>query len=515
MADIWSGAILLPDNTAVTDISLASPNASSRPVPATALRFLSTVATAHIPLYLAAGPTLDVWTTNEATQNWFQAILLSTAGPAVAEDASTPDWWACARAQSPIGILAQVEAHDASVDWPRITEILFYGTIASTTTGALPTPPSSSPDSPHNIPESLPELRVHALPLSSDLFHRSTVPDDCPANPAHNASGAPVDHEPGFLSSALGPGLPTTGSSPKRKRDIFDEAAEARKKARRKGGAGVAAAAAAAAKGQDSQRRVGHGNSISIDPKTTALSDARPPFAHSVLSRPPSRQLSRSPSLASEPRPMSRKGLHEPQARRSTLSRVATITLQPEEPTTETRNKEALSKVVMAAMRLHGLQQRKKSKSRLGSVAPGVQANDAFSEETAADEAAKDEEYKIIYHQTFKGAVLAFRMHISTKPLYSQPDRLRHIVEQLLSIFCADPLTQPLPSEEPLDLLATPGNQLTPGLLGSSHGQVNPFDLPSANRYAAVKATDDTQLGNGSPVSRRREQTATMMGILG
>jgi hypothetical protein len=30
-----------------------------------------------------------------------------------------------------------------------------------------------------------------------------------------------------------------------------------------------------------------------------------------------------------------------------------------------------------------------------------------MSEEAAAEEAAKDEEYKLIYHQTYKGAALA------------------------------------------------------------------------------------------------------------
>lgn len=61
----------------------------------------------------------------------------------------------------------------------------------------------------------------------------------------------------------------------------------------------------------------------------------------------------------------------------------------------------------MAAMRMYGLQQRKKNKSRQGSVAPGVDVPKQLSVEEAAEEAAKDEEFKLIYHQTYKGAVLA------------------------------------------------------------------------------------------------------------
>jgi hypothetical protein len=84
------------------------------------------------------------------------------------------------------------------------------------------------------------------------------------------------------------------------------------------------------------------------------------------------------------------------------------VSLQPEEPTTESRNKEALSRVVMAAMRMHGMQQRKKNRSRRASVAPGVEDSQEPIAKTAAEEAVKDEEYKLMYHQTYKGAAFAF-----------------------------------------------------------------------------------------------------------
>lgn len=103
---------------------------------------------------------------------------------------------------------------------------------------------------------------------------------------------------------------------------------------------------------------------------------------------------------------MSRKGLPEAQSRRSNLSQVATVPIQAEEPTTESRNKDALVKIVMAAMRMHGLQQRKQGRSRRASLAAGDEENQQ-QEDTAAEDAAKDEEYKLIYHLTYKGAALA------------------------------------------------------------------------------------------------------------
>jgi hypothetical protein len=82
-----------------------------------------------------------------------------------------------------------------------------------------------------------------------------------------------------------------------------------------------------------------------------------------------------------------------------------------EEPTTSSRNKEALSRVVMAALRMHGLQQRKKNRSRRESIAPGAEDGRDVDAETAAEDAAKDEEYKGMYHQTYKGAAFAFVSH--------------------------------------------------------------------------------------------------------
>lgn len=294
-----------------------------------------------------------------------------------------------------------MDSPEANPAKPRVTEILFYGTIASPTNKGLPTPPSSSPDLLAN-PESLPELQVHAFPLSSDLLHQYTHSDIPPLSPSLDTPGLPAEVEPQFLPPRYA--LTPATSSPKRKRDIFDEAEITRKKARGRGGESVAAAAARA---HDSQRLPGHRKSLSVDTKTASFSDIRPPSAHGTLSRPPSRQLSRSPSLSSDIRPLSRKGVPEAQTKRSNLSQVATVPLQPEEPTVEVRNKEALSRVVMAAMRMHGLQQRKKTKSRRNSVAPGLEVTEELSEEAAAEEAVKDEEYKMVYHQTYKGAALA------------------------------------------------------------------------------------------------------------
>ncbi|KAF2649634.1 hypothetical protein K491DRAFT_610348 [Lophiostoma macrostomum CBS 122681] len=506
MADIWSGDILLEDGTSIQEIVLSSQNAvASRPaLTATSLCFLGTVETARIPLYLAAGPSLDVWTTCKATEEWFQSVLLSK--PIDVADAhhgpGSSEWWTCARAQSPFGILVQVEDKARGAHALRLTEILFYGTVASSAKTSLPTPPSSSPDVAPVQPESLPELRVHALPLSSDLLYQSGLSDIPPLSPPLDHADAPVLPDAQFLAATFSADPVTAPGSPKRKRDVFEEATQLRRKARRKGGEGISAAAARASSAHNGTT---HRKSLSVDTKATPIPESRPASAIGIASRPPSRQLSRSPSIASDSRPLSRRG-PESQAKRSTLSQVATVPLQPEEPTIETRNKEALSRVVMAGMRMHGLQQRKKTRSRRSSVAPAVEAAERMTEEAAVEEANKDEEFKLIYHQTYKGAALALRRHIATRPLHLQPDRLRDVVEKLLPIFCTDPLTLPLPSTEAEGVMTTPGAQKRLGVPGSTHSHASPFDLPSGHRAIAPRAPQHVA-HTGSPISRQRGPT--------
>ncbi|KAF1364101.1 hypothetical protein EJ07DRAFT_173073 [Lizonia empirigonia] len=433
-----------------------------------------------MPLYLAAGPSYDVWTTSEASEAWFESVLLSQPAPWTAAG-GTHEWWTLASAQSPVGVLVQADTH-RNTRPPRVTEILFYGTTAAT-------------------PGLLPELHVHALPLSSDLLYQNTAASHLPPSPAASSTHQPREIEAQFLpplhNSQIAP------KSPKRKRHLFEEATIAKRKAKGKGGEAVAAAAARAT---EAQRPYTHRKSISIDSTSSPFPDSRPSSAHGALPRPSSRQLSPSPSISSDTRPLSRKDAAEAHGRRSNLSRVDTISLQPEEPTTESRNKEALSKVVMAAMRMHGLQQRKKIKSRRASMAPGLEESQPTAREFTADDAEKDEEFKLIYHQTYKGAALALRKHMTEKPLHAQPDRMRDLVEQFLALFLNDPLAQPIPLEDAVNPVATPGIKQV-GIFGSSHHHASPFDLPSGmRRPPMMRSQTDSNVYTGSPVSKKKDK---------
>ena len=91
-----------------------------------------------------------------------------------------------------------------------------------------------------------------------------------------------------------------------------------------------------------------------------------------------------------------------------------------------------------------------------------------------------------------------------SKPLHSTPDVLRNVVEKLLAIFCTDPLTEALFTEEPQNVLSTPASQKRLAVPNSRHSQHSPFDLPSGNGRRALKSAETQQLNTGSPISRKK-----------
>lgn len=54
-----------------------------------------------------------------------------------------------------------------------------------------------------------------------------------------------------------------------------------------------------------------------------------------------------------------------------------------------------------------------------------------------------NEEYKLIYHTTLKGVLFAFRAHVGAVQFHLDGpcmDKLREVVDRLLSLYCGDPL---------------------------------------------------------------------------
>jgi hypothetical protein len=90
---------------------------------------------------------------------------------------------------------------------------------------------------------------------------------------------------------------------------------------------------------------------------------------------------------------------------------------------------------------------------------------------------------------------------MSEKPLHAQPDRMRDVVEKLLTIFLTDPLAEPLHSDIPV---ATPGGKERLLIPGSTDIHASPFDLPSIRRPGMNRSVTDSHVYRGSPVSKNK-----------
>ncbi|KAK5163624.1 uncharacterized protein LTR77_010573 [Saxophila tyrrhenica] len=371
------------------------------------LRFASVVETERIPLYLAIGPSCSVQTDDAALEDWISSVLWSH------QDESA--WWQTARPDSPLGILVSIE-HGGNVQsknsGPQVTEVLLYasrdtsaaseddlpGTVGQLFEGGVATPQGT---------------KLCALPLSSHLWHAVQAAEPTPpASPGSADNG--VDAV--FLPHAVSADEERINEPPVRKRksatQMLDDATERRRKARRKGGEGVAAAAAAP-KSEPSMPSLGHRRSVS---HSQALS-----LHANTLSRSPSVVSSRPPTAATA----------APQ--RSSLSNLADTTTSD----IETKNKELISRTVMAGMRLYGLSQKKSRRSlQSGQDSPAV--DNSF--EDAEKERREAEEFKLIYHQVYRGACVAFRRSICMQDLQSTSGPARDVVDRLLTVFCTDPL---------------------------------------------------------------------------
>ena len=405
-------------------------------------------------MHLAAGPSLGVWTTNENTEEWFYKAILCDAifDRDITEDAgqSADPWWSRGGIQSERGILLSVDNGIEADDQAelKITELVLYATIEPNHCGSLPTPPASSSPSPYAgqdaPPENLvPEARIYALPLSFELLHRydlSQAPDSPPLESADDGHGQ-------FLPPLVNEPNPMQRSPRKRSRisSLFDDATQRKRKVRRKGGESISEVMAGLERPPSS-----HTHNLSTHKRGHEDDVAKVASVEPQELQTHRRGLSRSSSAASlGGRPLSSRGAIA-DGKGSSLRRVASIatmdstsTLPEGEISIEQQNKNALSRIVMAGMRIYGLQQRKKS-SRSRAVSEAASSIGIITLDPAQMQDS-DDEYKLVYHQTVKAASFTFRRHITAK-LINQ-GAMRDIVDRLLALFCTDPLEKQRDSE--------------------------------------------------------------------
>ena len=361
--------------------------------------FLSFVKISDIPLYMIIGRPLCVSSSTEETQRWFRETLGGTdLSPSCGDPAQ---WWR--NVDSPVGLLvsARGAADTLTNGKMKATELLFYVSRTSVGFAGAASPPETSSVCAE-------KTQVFALALSSQalLPIGSLEPTTPPASPPASYIEAVFVPHPWEIETVHEP--------PTRKRksvtDAFDEASARRQTARRKGGQGVSAMAATNPEPQRPSLKHRQSSSMS--------QPAPLPVA------PPSR-----PSSVASPRPGTAASVA---GRRSNLSQPENVSNASEENSVASRNKETISRITLAGMRLRGLYQNKSRQK--------VHLSGRESEPT--EKRDQDEEYKLVYHQVYKGVCFAFRKSIGRELLQPRSDAVREVVDKLLAIFCTDPLVR-------------------------------------------------------------------------
>ena len=394
-----------------------------------------------IPLYLAAGPSLEVSSDNEATLGWLRGVVLAQEDSPYQDDIPIEPWWSRLGGQSDHGILLRVESGENGQGRDdSITEVLLYAAMETNLT-TLPTPPASSSPAPpdehllESLPGSLPNIKVYALPLCSKIFGRAERAAGLSSPPPEECT---TPREACFLPHGLG--QPHDEKTAHQKRQslslLFEDATQKRRKLKGRGGESISKAMAGIDRPLSQH---GLPQNIEREELETPSLPQKGPAGRRSLTR-----ASTIMSIASSDysRPASRSG---PLAngKRSSLHRVESAISQRDSPTLSDteggfalQNKAALTKVVMAGMRLHGLQQRKK-------LGKGPTLDEPPNTATSAGDPAPfseaEDEYKLVYHQTFKAATFTFRRHFGAQ-IISQ-ELMRDVVDKFLTIFCSDPLT--------------------------------------------------------------------------
>ena len=396
---------------------------------------------------MAAGPPLDVWTEDESTKQWLHECLFGGLKDDHT-DQSIP--WRD-------GILLGVHQCDDIEEGPTpaITEVLLYASAASSTSQdvhAPPTPPASSSPGPdgQELETSL-DIRIYALPLSPRIYESlEQAPSVLQVDPdspdqdfyylPYPTKAIPHHEDEGNNSVGL--------SSAKRPKieSLFEDARQKRRLHKKCGGEGMAKAMAA----MDYRMSLPAVSSSSdlppdiLDPNQPKKNKV--PTARSRLSRASTTGCINLPPLTdpSNPRPQTSYYPTSSKSPRSSLHRAGSIlppsldTRSSEIPedsnnAIEQQNKISLSRIIMAGMRMYGFQQtRKKSMSALD-------IESQLLDNTGAGFAEQDE-YKAVYHQTFKAAVFTFR-NCWTMRSVSQ-EVMRDTVDVFLARFCGDSFTK-------------------------------------------------------------------------
>jgi hypothetical protein len=340
------------------------------------------------------------------------------------ETTQQEEWWKSTILESPLGVLVAVKtsvscsANDgdatAAAKKPSITEMLFYAAKKDLQLDAA--------THPHSSISNVAELGLFALPLSSDLLLLHHAPS---SPPSPITTIAKTEAEKMTTGEFLPFSWDTPTTAQKRKSALestFTAASELRRGMSRRGRVGVeagvstlpsllprlksegsvssfASAAAAAARerstspslrGYNSQSGEVAGRRVSSTLRRVVTPLSTPSTTTTVTDKKTAMSVTKSTSSSS-----------------STKTTTATTTkTMPERALQEKKNKELISKVVLAGLRLWGYS----NTASLSNTTTTSTDKSLFNKEKEREK----EEYKLLYHHTYKSTCFALRHFIST-----------------------------------------------------------------------------------------------------
>ncbi|KAJ5822819.1 hypothetical protein N7447_005159 [Penicillium robsamsonii] len=474
--NVWTGSIPLNSDSKLEEIRLVDPNSywQSELSKESQLNICSFVNPALIPLHARAGPNLELHTSHAGTSKWLQrkltgALWLNEEDPTLQQSL-----------QCPVGLLVSVEGNTKSGN-ASPTSLLVYGVLSSAASCTRPpTPPHSSPSEipgHGNTPQRAPyELRIYAAPLStSRLTQAQAYPSPPPSNPDQPIANPRCAE---FLPDISSP-------SPKRKRvaTLFEVAAQHHRRVRQRGGEAVSQLMAPSRPLSSSQnlqtlriKREPEEDAPSLPSLDRIVSHrSRSVSIGAGLHRPGSVRGRATPGLNADPQkraPTPNPFLDSSLRRGSQMSQSqgpSSLSFSEEKPvstpgspakdpdTVIAENKNLITRTILTCMRLYGFH-RANPNMRSASISKppggaGLEPEADVSGMTPAPEAlrpetpapgttADDDEFKAMYHATYKAAAFALRKYLKQTPelapLVLEKEKAMTCIDELLRLFCED-----------------------------------------------------------------------------
>ncbi|KAJ5180303.1 hypothetical protein N7492_003513 [Penicillium capsulatum] len=476
--NVWSGSIALDPDRRLEGIRLIDPTSHwqcdlSKD---TTLGVRSFVNPALIPLHARAGPNLELHASHPGTSQWLQGKLAGAIW-LNEEELDLHQSFQC-----PVSLLVSVDGTAPKKSGPVTSDLLIYGILSNSVSCARPpTPPRSSPSNTNgstNVSPRKPyELRIYAAPLSTSFLVQAQAFPSPPSSSDGKHEFTPAE----FLPDISSP-------SPKRKRvaTLFEVAAQHHRRVRQRGGEAVSQLMAPSRPLSSSQnlqsirikrepddeppsfppldRLAAHrSRSVSIGANLQRPSSGRGQRVASGLNADPQKPGSAS-NVPSDSH--SRRGSHQashPSGLSASVEEKSSSTPNSPPKNTESiiaENKNVIVRTILTCMRLYGFHRSniKSSAGRAmsrGPVDPDPETSSAtpmpegFRTETPAPAIpADDDDFKAMYHMTYKAASFALRKYLKeakesaagpgSAPAILEKGKAMTCIDELLRIFCED-----------------------------------------------------------------------------